>query len=377
MERRLGIYLHIPFCRSKCAYCDFCSTAAWDGQTMDAYLEALCRQIETWLPEGCGREVDTVYIGGGTPSVFGGERLTALLDTVKARVNLLPECEITVEVNPESADEALFRALKAAGVNRISMGVQTSDDELLRRIGRIHTFEKAREAVALCRKYCTDTLSLDLIYGLSGQTMEGWLQSVEDICALAPRHISCYALKLEEGTPLWREDPVLPDDDLQADMYLAAISRLAELGYAQYEISNFAQPGFHSRHNSRYWDLSEYLGLGCAAHSFFGGKRFSFTSDIAAFVRAAGKIAPIPEDDLSEPDRLGEFVMLALRTCGGIDEQAFFRRWGRDFSPVARRLQPYIATGHVLYEDGRWHLTPEGFLVSNSIIGEALEALAE
>ena len=377
MSGALGIYCHIPFCRSKCAYCDFCSTPHWGESDMDAYVAALTGQMEAWLPAENPPAVDTVYFGGGTPSVLGAARLTALLEALKARVKLLPGCEITVEVNPESADEALFRGLKAAGVNRISMGVQTSDDALLRRIGRIHTFEKAREAVALCKAYCTDNLSLDLIYGLPGQTMKGWLQSVEDICALAPRHISCYALKLEEGTPLWREDPVLPDDDLQADMYLAAVSRLAELGYAQYEISNFAQLGFHSRHNSRYWDLSEYLGLGCAAHSCYGGKRFSFTSDINAFVRSAGKIAPIPEDDLSEPDRLGEFVMLALRTCGGIDEQAFFRRWGRDFSPVARRLQPYIATGHVLREDGLWRLTPEGFLVSNSIIGQALDALAE
>ena len=379
MEHRLGIYLHIPFCRSKCAYCDFCSTAACDEQTMNAYLEALCRQIGEWLPENSGREVDTVYIGGGTPSVFGGRRLSALLDTLKTRVSLLPECEITVEVNPESADEALFRALKAAGVNRISMGVQTSDDALLRRIGRVHTFEKAREAVALCKAHCTENISLDLIYGLPGQTMEGWLKSVEDLCALEPAHISCYALKLEEGTPLWRENPVLPDDDLQADMYLEAIRLLAQHGYVQYEVSNFARNGARSRHNSRYWDLSEYLGLGCDAHSYFDGKRFSFTDDLAAFLRAEGRVEPVPEDpeDVSSTDRVGEFVMLALRTGDGIDENAFYSRWGRTFAPFARRLQPYIATGHVLCKGGRWHLTPEGFLVSNIIIGEALEALAE
>lgn len=379
MSGPLGVYFHIPFCRSKCAYCDFCSTAVWDDRLMDAYLAALLRQLEEFFLPGGSYPVDTVYIGGGTPSVFGGKRLAALLKALSRRASLLPGCEITVEVNPESADKALFQQLKRAGVNRISMGVQTSDDVLLRRIGRIHTFEKAREAAALCKRFCTDNLSLDLIYGLPGQTMEGWLQSVEDICALEPEHISCYALKLEEGTPLWRENPSLPDDDTQADMYLAAVAALAERGYIQYEISNFARAGCRSRHNSRYWDLSEYLGFGCAAHSFYGGRRFSFTPDIRAFIDGMQCSAPNVEeaDELAFGDRVGEFVMLALRTADGIDEDAFFTRWGRDFAPFARRLERYIPTGHVQRESGRWRLTPEGFLVSNAIIGDALEALNE
>ena len=379
MNGNLGVYFHIPFCRSKCAYCDFCSTSRWDDKTMDAYLEALIRQLGDFFLPGGSYTVDTVYIGGGTPSVFGGKRLAKLLKALSKKVSLTRTCEITVEVNPESADKALFKQLKSAGVNRISMGVQTSDDNLLRRIGRIHDFEKAREAVALCKKYCTDNLSLDLIYGLPGQTMEGWLQSVEDICALQPRHISCYALKLEEGTPLWRENPVLPDDDLQADMYLAAVTKLAGKGYAQYEISNFAQRGFRSRHNSRYWDLSDYLGFGCAAHSFYGGKRFSFTSDIDAYIKGMNGQNPIVEeaDELAYTDRVGEFVMLALRTCDGIDENVFYSRWKREFTPFAKRLEPYLKSGHVKNDAGRWYLTPEGFLVSNAIIGDVLDAICE
>ena len=379
MSGDLGVYFHIPFCRSKCAYCDFCSTAKWDDKLMDTYLEALLRQLDDFFLPGGKYTVDTVYIGGGTPSVFQGKRIAKLLKQLGKRADLTRNCEITVEVNPESADKALFKQLKKAGVNRISMGVQSADDSQLRRIGRIHDFAKAREAAALCRQYCTDNLSLDLIYGLPGQSLESWLQSVDAVCALQPRHISCYALKLEEGTPLWREDPVLPDDDLQADMYLAAVSRLAEKGYAQYEISNFAQPGFRSRHNSRYWDLSDYLGFGCAAHSFYGGKRFSFTSDINAYIRGMHGQDPIVEeaDELAFRDRVGEFVMLALRTCDGIDENTFYSRWGREFDPFARRLEPYIATGHVQNDGGRWHLTPEGFLVSNAIIGDVLEACSE
>lgn len=379
MNSNLGVYFHIPFCRAKCAYCDFCSTSQWDDKLMDAYLEALIGQLGDFFLPGGNYVVDTVYIGGGTPSVFGGKRLAKLLKALNKRVSLTRTCEITVEVNPESADKALFKQLKSAGVNRISMGVQTADDAQLKRIGRIHNFEKAKEAVALCKQYCTDNLSLDLIYGLPGQTMESWLQSVEAICALEPKHISCYALKLEEGTPLWRENPVLPDDDTQADMYLAAVSKLAEKGYAQYEISNFAQRGFRSRHNSRYWDLSDYLGFGCAAHSFYGGKRFSFTSNMDAYIKGMNGNAPIVEeaDELAFDDRVGEYVMLALRTCDGIDENAFYSRWKREFTPFARRLEPYIRSGHVKQDAGRWHLTPEGFLVSNVIIGDVLDAICE
>ena len=379
MNGNLGVYFHIPFCRSKCAYCDFCSTSSWDDKRMDAYLEALIRQLEDFFLPGGRYQVDTVYIGGGTPSVFGGKRLARVLKALEKRVTLARSCEITVEVNPESADKALFKTLKSAGVNRISMGVQTADDAQLKRIGRIHTFAKAQEAVELCRKYCTDNISLDLIYGLPEQTMESWLNSVDAICALQPRHISCYALKLEEGTPLWRENPVLPDDDMQADMYLAAVERLAGKGYAQYEISNFAQKGFRSRHNSRYWDLSDYLGFGCATHSFYGGKRFSFTSDIDAYLRGMNGQQAIVEDADEEAftDRVGEFIMLALRTCDGIDENAFYSRWKREFTPFASRLEPYIKTGHVQCDAGRWHLTPKGFLVSNAIIVDVLDAVCE
>lgn len=376
MNRPLGVYFHIPFCRSKCAYCDFCSTAQWDDGMMDAYLAALIRQMDDFFIPGGKYPVDTVYLGGGTPSVFGGKRIARLLSALEKRASLTRSAEITVEVNPESADKALFRVLKKAGVNRISMGVQSSDDGQLRAIGRIHDFARAKEAAALCRDYCTDNLSLDLIYGLPGQDMESWLKSVDDICALEPKHISCYALKLEEGTPMYRADPPRADDDLQADMYLACIDRLAQRGYAQYEISNFALPGYRSRHNQKYWDLSEYLGFGCAAHSFYNGKRFSFVADLKEYLSGMEGKNPIVEesDELSYGNRVGEFVMLALRTTDGIDESAFHRRFGRDFEPFAKRLAPYAASGHAVCEGGRWRLTPKGFLVSNVIIGDVLEA---
>lgn len=376
MNRNLGLYFHIPFCRKKCAYCDFCSTANWDDARMDAYLEALIRQMDDFFISGGRYEADTVYIGGGTPSVFGGKRIARLLREVGKRVRLAHGAEITVEVNPESADQALFRQLKRAGVNRISMGVQSADDAMLARIGRVHDFATAKEAVALCKKYCTENLSLDLMYGLPGQTMEGWMESLNAVCALEPRHISCYALKLEEGTPMFSENPDRPDEDLQADMYLAAVKRLEELGFQQYEISNFARPGFFSRHNSKYWDLAEYLGFGAAAHSFYNGKRFFYTSDLEAYLSGMeGKNAIVEDtDELPFYDRVGEYVMLALRTAAGIDENTFYTRFHRDFAPIGAKLEQYIPSGHVLRENSRWRLTPKGFLVSNVIIGEALDA---
>jgi len=377
--KHLGIYIHIPFCRQKCSYCDFYSLPCGSENKMDAYLEALLTQFEEYFPSGSKTTVDTVYIGGGTPSVFGGKRLEKLLRVLAKRVTLVGGCEITVEVNPESCDKKLFQQLKKAGVNRISMGVQTADDEQLRAIGRLHDFAGAKEAAELCRKYCTDNLSLDLMYGLPGQTMESWQHSVEVILTLQPRHVSAYALKLEEGTPLWRQNPVLPEDDVQADMYLYAVDRLQKAGLRQYEISNFSQPGYHSRHNSRYWDLSPYLGFGCGAHSYYGGKRFSFVRDLDAYLEGVqGKGCIVEqEDELEYDNRIGEYIMLQLRTAAGIDEDEVYRRFGMEFAPGAKRLEKYIATGHVICSHGSWRLTPEGFLVSNVIISDVLEALEQ
>lgn len=374
MTQPLGIYIHIPFCRSKCAYCDFCSVTGWDDRLLDRYCAALEAQMGEYFAHH-RPAVDTVYFGGGTPSVMGGKRIARLLEALKNKVRLLERAEVTVEVNPESCDEALFKALRKAGVNRISMGVQSADDGELRRIGRIHTFQQAADAVQMCRKYCTDNISLDIIYALPGQTLEKYLESLDKLMSLSPKHISAYALKVEEGTPLWRENPELPDEDTQADMYLETVKRLEQAGWKQYEISNFAKPGFYSRHNSRYWDLSPYLGLGCAAHSYYDGQRFQFTSSIPDYVEGVlGRRAILEEqDELAEGDRHGEYVMLRLRTCEGIDPREFTRRFDRDFAPYAARLERYRSAGYTeLLSDGRWRLTATGFLVSNPIIADVV-----
>ncbi len=340
---------------------------------MDSYLSALTEHMRDVSAREGRVSVDTVYIGGGTPSVFGGKRLSQVLSCVRSCFDLQADTEITVEVNPESADKALFLALHAAGVNRISMGVQSADDGELKAIGRLHDFSRAQEAVRLCRKLCTDNISLDLMYGLPGQSMERWMRSVDAICALAPKHISCYALKLEEGTPLYRKNPSCPDDDTQADMYLAMVERLSQKGYAQYEISNFAQEGYRSRHNQKYWHLTDYLGFGCGAHSFFRGRRYYQTDSIPKYL-SGGWQTPLSEDD-ETGSREDEYLMLSLRTAEGVSEGDYCARFGKSFAPVADVLRPYLENQYVQRFGDRWHFTAKGFLVSNTILVDVLDAI--
>jgi len=368
----LGLYIHIPFCKRKCDYCDFYSICNYDDKLMDRYLEALISQLAEYFPFE-GPVVDTVYIGGGTPSVFGGKRIEKLLKEIAKRVELTRTAEITVEANPESIDEKFLKRISAAGVNRLSMGIQSADNAELACLGRLHTFEKAVEAYNMALRYI-DNISVDLIYGLEGQTLDGWMESLRKTVDLEPSHISCYCLKVEEGTPLQIRGCVQPDEDIQADMYLETIKYLENRGYKQYEISNFARGGRISRHNSKYWDLSEYLGLGCAAHSFYGGRRFSFLPDIHAYIDGVlGKKEIVEDmDELAYINRCGEYVMLKLRTVEGIDPEEFEKRFDVTFWPFAEQLMRFTKSGHVKNENGRWSLTPEGFLVSNTIIGEVV-----
>jgi len=356
----LGIYLHIPFCASKCSYCDFYSFPGTAAQ-MDAYTAALCKKIAAFPSE----PADTVYFGGGTPSLLGGARLAAVLDAVRARFPLVPDAEITVECNPDSMDAALLEGLRAAGVNRLSIGVQSAHEDELRLLGRRHTFPQAREAVGLARDCGFDNLALDLMYGLPGQTAEKFLQSVEAVLALHPEHLSCYGLKLEEGTPLHRAQPVLPDGDAQAETYLALCGRLASEGFVHYEISNFCRPGRRARHNAKYWDLSEYLGFGAAAHSFYRGRRFAYPRDAAAFLRGE---PPVPEETVDGFDARAEYLMLRLRTADGVSRADYERRFG-DFSAVERVLRPLQPHGLACCGAEGCRLTERGFLVSNAVIG--------
>ncbi len=335
---------------------------------MDDYVRVLAASLCAAAPEAEAYAVDTVYFGGGTPSFLGAARLAALLETVTARYAVAPDAEITFEANPESARDAdALRTLRAAGFNRISLGMQSADDGELRAAGRIHTAADAAAAVGAARAAGFANLSLDLIYGLPAQTRERWRSNLEAAAAFAPEHLSCYGLKIEPGTPLWarREDAALPDDDAQAEMYLNAVDFLAARGWAQYEVSNFARPGFESRHNLKYWTLGEYLGFGPGAHSDFGGRRFAAARDLDAFL--AGQTRYSEDAAVTPREREAERVMLGLRTARGLPAVTL--------AAAEEVLRACAAHGLAERSGENWRLTPRGFLVSNAIILRVQEAL--
>ena len=378
MGKTLGLYLHVPFCKSKCIYCDFYSLPRAE-EKMDEYVRALSRHLEAASARCEGYGVNTVYLGGGTPSYLGRERLETVLNAVYKFYHIGEDAEVTLEANPDSVgDQKTIRALKEAGINRVSLGVQSADDGMLRLLGRPHTFAQAEGAVAELRQGGIENISLDLIYGLPGQTMAHWQETLERTAALSPEHLSCYGLKVEEGTPLASMEAreAIPDGDAQADFYLWAARRLEALGYGQYEISNFAKAGRYSRHNMKYWTLGEYLGLGPGAHSDLGGVRFAWARDLDAYCRGveAGGLEPETAEAVSRDQRALEYLMLGLRTANGVSAGAFEGTFQRRFAPVEASLTPLIKTGHVLKNGERWRLSPEGFLVSNQIIGRVLEA---
>ena len=376
----LGLYIHIPFCKHKCVYCDFYSLAGSESR-MDEYTDTLCAHLAETAPFAAGHLVDTIYFGGGTPSYLGEKRLVKILKLIQKKYQVARDAEITLEANPDSAcDWKALRTLRKAGFNRLSLGMQSACDAELQEIGRIHTMEQVKTAVEAARKAKFDNLSLDLIYGLPHQTMERWQENLAAAVSLAPEHLSCYGLKVEEGTPLFarRDTAGLPDDEAQADMYLFTVDYLRRFGYFQYEISNFARVGRESRHNLKYWTLAEYAGFGPGAHSDFGEVRYAYERDLEGYIRGVREgTAMLSENERIPPlDRDTEWVMLGLRTVRGLDPREFERRFRRRFSCFLPFLAECEKAGYAVCEEGRWHLTPRGFLVSNQIIGGMLDALA-
>lgn len=372
-QKKLGIYVHIPFCKSKCEYCDFYSLGgSRDRRVTDDYLQALADHIKEsgrLTPE---HVVDTVYFGGGTPSFFGAENLEKILDEIQRRFRLDPDPEITLEANPDSVTKASLKKLLRAGFNRISIGVQSDDDEMLKKLGRPHTYEQARQAVTRAREVGFTNVSVDLMYGLPNQTLTAWKETVENVLTLKPDHLSAYALRVEERTPLWgyRDCANLPDDDKQAEMYLAACRILQDYGYEHYEISNFAKPGFVSRHNMKYWELGEYLGFGPSAASDFAGKRFSAVADLRGYIDGIRQHGSILRECETIPmrERAGEYVMLRLRTNRGINAEEYEKGFLMPFKPLEALLSRFEARGYAKKEEDNWVLTEQGWLVSNQII---------
>ena len=378
MEKQVGIYVHIPFCLSKCAYCNFYSLAGGD-KLIPAYHSAVIRHIKEYSPQLDGYLIDTVYFGGGTPNHYGVGRLLSIFNALKKHGHVLLDSEVTVEINPKGVTKEELVRLRRAGFNRLSIGVQCADDKTLKSLGRSHTFSDAEETVEDAREAGFDNLSVDIIYGFPSQNKDAWAETVAKATALKPEHISCYGLKIEEGTQLYifKDSPFLPSDDAQADMYLYTVETLARFGYRQYEISNFARRGFESKHNLKYWLGEEYIGFGPGAHSYFGRGRYSFIEDVGKYIeRVESGQQSIVEyrEEMSDFENAGEYLILRLRTTHGISEEEYYNIYRLKMDYVLELMQKYEENGWAQYIDGRWRFTPKGFVISNALLGELLEA---
>ena len=381
MTDTLGIYIHIPFCARKCTYCDFYSSASCEKE-MPRYQRALIAHIGETLDQMPFRYVDTVYFGGGTPSYYGARRIVELLDTIKSSGRLLKDAEITMEANPDSMRPKDLRMLRRAGVNRLSIGMQSANNDLLKLIGRRHNFKQVQMAVHAARAAGFDNISLDLIYGLPSQTRSDWEETLMRALQLHPEHISGYGLKLEPGTPMaeqYADSPLIPDDDMQADMYLSMVETLRQYGYGQYEISNFCIKGYESRHNMKYWRLDDYVGFGPGAHSCVDGLRYSYVRDRDQYVRCVLGGTGETGNMLDEYEKIGDFergaeyLMLGMRTAHGVSEQEYTAVYNSSFDGIAEVLEAFVDHGWAVEEEGRWHFTPTGFLLSNTLIRAMLE----
>lgn len=368
----LGLYLHVPFCVSKCPYCDFYSTPRFDDDLLDRYTDALCRRLDEAAAR-LAQPADTLYFGGGTPSLLGGKRLSRLIERAAANFSL-QNAEITLEANPADDLAATLRDFAAAGGNRLSLGMQAADDTELQALGRRHRTADVEKTVEAAHAAGLHNLSLDVMLATPHQTDESVRRDAALCRTLGARHVSAYLLKIEPNTPFAarRHALSLPDEDEAADRYLLACEALEAAGFSQYEISNFAAAGYESRHNLKYWNSEPYVGLGPAAHSFVNGVRWEYPRDLAAFLNGG---EPVAEDaDAAVADGSAEeYALLRLRLTAGLREEAFAARFGTPI-PAAWRQNAAALPAHLVRCDADGiRLTREGFLLSNPLIARILE----
>lgn len=376
-----GLYLHIPFCLRKCVYCDFLSFGGRGQGELRQYAEALSEELR--LRSAPRREVDTIFIGGGTPSLLEPDSLQGIMKAAKAAFCVEESAEISLEANPGTLDGKKLKAYRRMGINRLSIGAQSMDDGLLRFLGRAHDRRTFLDSFHKARTAGFENLNVDLMFGIPGQTMEVWKETLARVMDLAPEHISFYALQLEEGTPLCRqykrEEIDLPPKELERAMYHEGIRMLKQAGYAHYEISNCAKPGYECRHNQKYWNFEEYLAAGLSAHSFqYETGRRRNVSDLDAYFQAIRE-GRLPEDaaaceEETLRDYMGEYAFTALRKAEGLDTADFERTFGVAFTEVYGALAPVLARyekeGLLKQQDGRLILTEKGIDCSNSIMAE-------
>ncbi|MEQ1645709.1 MAG: radical SAM family heme chaperone HemW, partial [Pyrinomonadaceae bacterium] len=387
------IYLHIPFCKSRCSYCDFATDVYRDSGAVERYVDAICSEIKEFSPQmnaddadkksssdllhmrssaaNFFSDIDTIYFGGGTPSLLRSEQLAQILDSINLKFDISDPAEITMEMNPATVTPETLGAYRSLGVNRASFGVQTFDDRDLKLLARGHDANDARQTFRMLREAGFENVSFDRIAGLPGQTLDNWSRNLDEAIALGPEHISLYLLEIHQSTPLAEQLRTarrpMPDEDLAAKMYELMLDRLAVAGYAQYEISNFSRPGFESRHNSKYWTLDPVFGFGVSAHSFDGHQRYANERDTAKYVELieSNKAAEVMREDT---DIASEFVFLGLRLESGIDLAAYKQRFGIDLqTKYAEELNDMTVSGLVEIVNGNLLLSRKGKLFSNEV----------
>ena len=369
VESSAGLYIHVPFCARLCPYCDF-DTQDRELHLIAPYARALVAEVQ-YLP---AVPLHSVFFGGGTPSVLRPEQVAAVLDAIRARLSVAPDAEITIECNPNHVREARLAGYRAAGVNRISLGVQALDEALLRLLGRQHTVARVVAAVAAVRAAGFDDLSLDLMYGLPGQSLAQWERTVDAALALEPTHLSAYLLTLEPWTPMGqavaRGELTLPDDETVAAQYALLGERLAAAGFVQYEISNWARPGWAGRHNLGYWRGEPYLALGAGAVGRWGAARRKTTPLVPEYLRAVGEgtAPPAAVEPLTPEAQWRELLMLGLRLRAGIDPAAFQARTGLALEQAMPAADELMAGGFLEWAEGRLRLTARALLVSNEVL---------
>lgn len=367
-----GIYVHIPFCLSKCSYCDFYSIVG-DGKLIDNFTSALLAEIDLLVSSRWQNRVyNTVYFGGGTPSMLAPEKIGGILKRLRRTFNITPNAEISLEANPESVSLPALQALRDCGINRLSLGIQSLNDDSLRALGRIHNGETARRALSDALKAGFENVSADLIFAIPGQSVSGWKNDLEEIVDGGPAHISAYGLTIEKGTSLEKsisEGKVTPvDSDTQAEMYLALNEITSKRGYRRYEVSNFARPGFECRHNLKYWTDKKYLGLGPAAHSFDGSRRSANFKNVAKYITLvkSGKLPVGFKERLSDTQKAGERLMMGLRMVGGVSLDSVNQVLD------AEALAELQQRGYIRNQGGNISLTDSGFLLADEVIVKLL-----
>ncbi len=366
--KNLGLYIHIPFCRSKCLYCDFCSFPHQKTEIIEKYVKRIENDLILHSQKCSGYRIDTVYFGGGTPTCLPTYLLTHILKTIKTCYSVTENAEITVECNPTgSITKENFQALRTAGFNRLSIGLQSVQKKELRALGRTHDFETFRATCRNAREAGFENISADVMFGISYQTPTSFADTLEKLCDCNPEHISAYALAVEDGTPFGKigaENLHLPNEDDTREMYLYMVDYLSQRGYSQYEISNFAKSGYESRHNLKYWKCEEYLGIGVSAFSDFSGERFGNGRNFDGYLR--GDDITAERDKPSELTRKSEKIMLGMRLSTGLDIDTL----GAENVAV---LERYIPQGLVRKNGFRYAFTPEGMLVSNAILSQMVD----